>query len=369
MTIQNELRQSDNSLSIMGYVKEADLQAKNKVADNGERVDYITGKLIIQVSEEREITVNCNYVVKLNKNGEVTKRYQVLSDFINKKLPTMANLVEWKKMKVAQAQQQFMGDEAGLQTALANIENAKATVLSIWGNETFTPKLGDNTFYSKEKEQIIEGTPRVEVGFGNLTVKDSYKEEDFHAKGTIEMFVTSVVPEMKGEEATGRAIVKGYSVAYGGKVFPIDVIACVDGDFSFADLCLNELPINSTVSFFIELCYGKITTTITEGGNFGRSITRTVERNISELRTLGGNIHTEPRAYDEDQMRVAITHRKSVTFEEIKNRALEVKPQTQPTQQGFGGGFGGATAGFGGFGTPTQPAMPSTNRPDPSSLF
>ena len=57
MTTQNELRQSENSLSIMGYVKEVDLQAKNKV-NNGERVDYITGKLIIQVSEEREITVN-----------------------------------------------------------------------------------------------------------------------------------------------------------------------------------------------------------------------------------------------------------------------------------------------------------------------
>ena len=370
MTIQNELRQSDNSLSIMGYVKEVDLQAKNKVADNGERVDYITGKLIIQVSEEREITVNCNYVVKLNKNGEVTKRYQVLSDFINKKLPTMANLVEWKKMKVAQAQQQFMGDEAGLQTALANIENAKATVLSIWGNETFTPKLGDNTFYSKEKEQIIEGTPRVEVGFGNLTVKDSYKEEDFHAKGTIEMFVTSVVPEMKGDEATGRAIVKGYSVAYGSKVFPVDVIACVDGDFSFAELCLNDLSLNSTVSFFVDLCYGKEVVEVGEMSNFGRSVVRCIEKSVSELRSLGGNIHVEPRAYDEDQMRIAITHRKSVTFEEIKKKALEQTPQSQPTQQGFGGGFGGATAGgFGGFGAPTQPAMPSTNRPDPSSLF
>lgn len=370
MTNQNELRQSENSLSIMGYVKEADLQAKNKVADNGERVDYLTGKLIIQVSEEREITVNCNYITKLKANGEVKKQYQTLLDFANKKYPTMANLAEWKKTKTAQAQQQFMGDEAGLQQALANIENAKATVVSIWGNDSFAPRLGDNTFYSKEKEQIIEGTPRVEIGFGNLIIKDTYKEEDFHAKGVIELFVTSVVPEMKGEEATGRAIVKGYSVAYGSKVFPVDVIACVDGDFSFADLCLNDLPLNSTVSFFIDLCFGKITSTITEGGNFGRSFTRTVERNISELRTLGGNIHVEPRAYDEDQMRVAITHRKSTTFEEIKKKALEQKPQTQPTQQGFGGGFGGATTGgFGGFGAPTQPAMPSTNRPDPSSLF
>ena len=371
MTTQNELRQSENSLSIMGYVKEVDLQAKNKV-NNGERVDYITGKLIIQVSEEREITVNCNYVVKLNKNGDITKRYQVLSDFLNKKYPTMANLAEWKKLKMAQAQQQFMGDEAGLQQALANIENAKPTVLSVWGNSEggFCPKLADNTYYSKEREQIVEGAPRVEIGFGNLTIKDTFKEEDFHAKGTIEMFVTNVVPEVKGEEATGRAIVNGYSVAYGSKVFPVQVIACVDGDFSFAELCLNELPINSTVSFFVDLCYGKIATTITEGGNFGRSITRTVERSVSELRSLGGNIHNEPRAYDEDQMRVAITHRKSVTFDEIKNRALEAKPQTQTTQQGFGGGFGGATAGFGGgFGAPTQPTMPSAGRPDPSSLF
>ena len=367
----NELRQSENTISIMGYVKEADLQAKSKVANNGEKVDYITGKLVMKVSEDREIVVNCNYVVKLNKNGEVTKRYQTLADFISKKLPTMANLNEWKQIKINQAKQQFMGDEAGLQNALTQIENAQPTCLSIWGSENFAPRLGDNTFYSKEKEEIIEGAPRVEIGFGNLTVKDTFKEEDFHAKGAIEMFVTNVSPEVKGEETTGRAIVKGYSVAYGSKVFPVEVVACFDEEFSFAELCLNELPLNSTVTFYIDLCYGKITTTIQEGGNFGRSTTRTIERNISELRTMGGNIHVEPRAYDEDQMRVAVTHRKSITFDEIKKKALEQTPQAQSTPQGFGGGFGGTTAGGfgGGFGAPTQPTMPSAGRPDPSSLF
>lgn len=366
-TIQT-LRQSDNELSILGYVKEADLQQKSKVNDKGERTDFITGKLVIQVSTEREITVNCNYVTKLNKNGEVTKRYQTLADFINKKYPTIANLAEWKKMKVAQAQQQFIGDEAGLQTALANIENAKATVLSVWGNEGFAARLGDNTFYSTKEEKIIEGTPRIENGFANLTVKDSYKEEDFHAKGSIEMFVTSVMPEMNGQEPTGRAIVKGYTVAYGGKVFPLQVVACTDGDFSFAELCLTELTPNMTVTFFIDLCFGKTVTTITKGGSFGRPVVETIEKSIAEFRTLGGQIHNEPRAYDELAMRQAITHRQSVTFEEIKTKALQQPAQPQ-AQQGFGGATTGFGGGFGGFGAPTQPTMPSANRPDPSSLF
>ena len=365
METNQVLRQSDNTISMMGYVKEADLQAKSKVNPNGERVEFITGKLIIQVSEEREITLNCNYVVKLNKNGEVTKRYQVLSDFLNKKYPTIANLSEWKQMRTAQVQQQYANDEMALQQALANIQNAKATVLSVWGNEGFTARLGENTFYSAKEEKVIEGTPRIESGFANLTVKDNYKEEEFHAKGQIEMFVTSVTQEMNGQEPTGRAIVKGYTVAYGGKVFPLQVVACAEEDFSFADLCLTELSPNMTVTFFIDVFFGKTTTTITKGGSFGRPIVETISKSISEYRTMGGQIHNEPRAYDEMAMRQAITYRQSVTFEEIKKKALEQSSQPQTVQQGFGT----PTAGFGGGFGATMSSAPSMNRPDPSSLF
>lgn len=360
-----ELRQSVNSLEVFGTVKEADLQARTKVDAQGAQIEYITGKITLWISDSREITVSVPYVKKLNNNGDVTKRYQTLADFIAKKLPTMANLEEVKATRKAQAQQMHATDPQALEQALATIEALKPTCLNIWSSDqNFSAKLAANDFWSEKDSKVVEGKPKPEVGFANLTVKDFYKEEDFYAKGRIEMMVTNVQPEVKNGTETGNAEVAGYAVGYGSKVFPVTVVAGVDGDFSFAELCLSQLTPGATVIFFYDYMAGKTTVEVKENVNFGRGQVKVIETSYNYLHTMGGEI-IEANAFDEDLMRQAVAVRKSTYFDEIKRKAEERSSQPAPTQQGFGGvaGFGGGVAGFG---APTPTAVP---RPNPSSLF
>ena len=365
-----ELRQTVNTLEVLGYLKEVELSQRSKVSQ-GETIDYITGKLTIWISDNREITLSVPYVKKLNNNGEVTKKYLTLVDLINKKHASMASLEEVKASKRAMAQQMYQADPSALEVALNEIEQLKPAVINVWSSDpAFAAKLAPNDFWSEKESKVIEGRAKPELGFANITIKDNVKEQDFYAKGRVEMFVTGVQEEMKNGEETGNAIVKGYGVAYGSKAFPVEVVAVTDGDFSFAQLCLSQLSQGMTVIFFYDYMAGKTVTEIVEGGSFGRGQVKVVETSFSgRLETLGGEI-VEVNALDEDLMRQAVTVRKTTYFDEIKQQYENRAAQPKPAQQGFGGtGFGGANAGGfgGGFGASTQPAMPA--RPNPSSLF
>ena len=366
MTNSNELRQSVNNLEILGFIKEADLQAKTKTDAQGAKVDYITGKITFWISEDREITLSVPYVKKLNNNGDVTKKYLTLAEFINKKHPTMATLQEVKNARKAQAQQMYAQDPAMLEKAMAEIEAMKPVCANVWSSDNnFSAKLSANDFWSERDEKVVEGKAKPELGFANITIKDRYDEAGFYAKGRIEMFITGVTREMKNGQETGNAEVSGYAVGYGSKVFPVTVVAGVDGEFSFADMCLSQLSPGATVIFFYDYMAGKTVTEIVEGGSFGRGQVKLVEANYHYNKTMGGEI-VEANAFDEDLMRQAVAVRKSTYFDEIKRRAQERASQPAPAQQGFGG----ASAGFGGFGTPSSspvPQMPA--RPNPSSLF
>ena len=352
----NELRQSVNEIEVLGMVKEADLQAKSRVDNQGNKVEYLTGRITIWISDEKEVVVNASYVTKLNKNGEVKKVYSTLLDIANKKLPTMANLSEFKQAESTKARQMFANDPATLEQELAKIEKMEATVVSIWGNDSaFKSRLADNTYWSSKDEKIVEGTPKIDLGFGNVTVKTDYDKADFHAKGAIEMFVTSVMP-VEGKDET---IVKGYAVAYGSKVFPVEVVAVADGDFNFAEMCASQLSAGMTVTFFIDVVFGKKVTKIEKGGGFGKPVISEKTTYYQRFETLGGEFTNEVKAYDEEAIRQAVTVRKTTYFTQLENDAKARENQPKPQQQGFGGaGFGG---GFGATATP--------QRPNPSSLF
>lgn len=357
MTNTNELRQSVNEIEVHGMIKEADLQAKSKVDNNGVKVDYITGKMTIWISDEREVTVNAAYITKFNKNGDVKKVYQTLLDIINKKLPTMANLAEFKVAQANKVRQMYSNDAQLLEQELAKVEAMEATVVSIWGSDSaFKSRLADNTFWSAKEEKIVEGTPKIDLGFANVTVKTDYDKENFHCKGAIEMYVTGIVP-VEGKDET---IVKGYSVAYGSKVFPVEVVAVAEeGGFNFAEMCESQLTPGMTVTFFVDVVFGKKVTKIERGG-FGKPTVSEKTTYYQRFETLGGELTNDVKSYDEELMRQAVTVRKTTYFTQLEQDAKNRENKPQPQQQGFGGaGFG---AGFGA--TPQAP-----QRPNPSSLF
>lgn len=357
VTNTNELRQSVNEIEVYGMVKEADLTAKSKVDNNGNKVDYLTGKLTIWVSDEKEVVVNAAYITKFNKNGDVKKVYTTLLDIANKKLPTMANLAEFKQVQANKARQMYSNDAQMLEQELAKIEAMEATVVSIWGSDSaFKSRLADNTFWSSKDEKIVEGTPKIDLGFANVTVKTEYNKADFFCKGAIEIFITGVVP-VEGKDET---IVKGYSVAYGSKVFPIEVVAVAEeGGFNFADMCASQLTAGMTVTFFIDVVFGKKVTKIERGG-FGKPTISEKTTYYQRFETLGGELTNDVKSYDEEAVRQAVTVRKTTYFSQLETDAKNRENQPKPQQQGFGGtGFGA------GFGAPAQ----APQRPNPSSLF
>lgn len=362
-----ELRQSENSFSIMGYVKEAgNLELKSKVKD-GERINFITGRLIVKVSDEREVTVNVSYVTEFTKSGTASKKFLALKELIEKKHPTVGTLEEFKATATQKAQATYMNDPEGLNKALAEIENMKPVVVSLWGSEpAFSPRIIDSTYASATENFAIKEGTKVDLGFANVTIKDpSTDPAQFHAKGTLEVYVANVLPEMKGDQETGNAIIKGIVSGYNG-VFPIDIVALKTDEFDFASMCLSDLEPGKTVSFFVELAFDRIVKRI-ERGQFGKSL---VEERISYremITTQGGDFTSEDKAFTQEQMQLAMQQRKGAYFDELKRRAEE--RQSQPAQPQATQGFGGA--GFGGFGAPTQPAMPAqpAARPNPSSLF
>lgn len=363
-----ELRQSENHFSIMGYVKEVgNLALKSKVKD-GAKINFITGRFIVKVSDEREVTVNVSYVPEFTKTGNPSKKYLALKELIDKKHPTIGTLEEVKANALKKAQAMYSTDVDALNKATAEIEAMKPCVVSLWGDSGFAPRIIDATYYSPQTESIKEGT-KVDLGFANITIKDpSTDPANFHAKGTLEVYVANVLPEMKGDQETGNAIIKGIASGYEG-VFPIDIVALKTDEFDFASMCLNQLDPGRTVSFFVELAFDKIIKRIERGG-FGKAQVEEKVTTIFQYQTLGGDFTSEDKAFTQEQIQVAMTHRKGAYFDQLKQQAenRQSAPAPQATQ-----GFGGA--GFGGFGAPASsqvpqmPAQPTMARPNPSSLF
>ena len=361
-----ELRQSENAFSIMGYVKEAaGLELRSKMKD-GEKINYITGRLIVKVSDEREVTVNVSYVTEFTKSGTASKKFLTLKELIEKKHPTVGTLEEFKANAMKKAQPTHGHDAEALAKAVAQIEAMKPCIISLWGDSNYAPRVIDSTYFSTADNTVKEGT-KIDLGFANVTIKDpSTDPAQFHARGTLEVYVANVLPEMKGEQETGNAVVKGIVSGYGG-VFPIDIVALKTDEFDFASMCLSDLEPGKTVSFFVELAFDRIVKRI-ERGQFGKSQVEEKITSVFQYQTQGGDFTSEEKAFTTEQMQLAMQQRKGAYFDELKRRAEERQSQPAPAQATTG--FGGA--GFGGFGAPAQPAMPqqpAMARPNPSSLF
>lgn len=350
-----QMRQSENHLSMLGYLKEINLDLKSKVKD-GVKINYITGRLSLKINEEREVTVNVSYVPELTKSGTLSKKYAVLKELVEKKHPTVATLDEFKANAKKKAQAIYLNDEVALNQALAEIENMKPAVLSLWGDTNFAPRVIDSTYYSSAEDMIKEGT-KIDLGFANVTLKDSSTDpSQFHAKGSLEIYITGIMEEVRNEEPTGRTIVKGLVSGYNG-VFPVDIVALKTEEFDFASMCASQLSVGQTVVFFIELAYGRIIQRIERGG-FGKALVEEKVKSIFELQTLGGSFVAEETSFTSEQMQMALQQRKGAYFDSLKKRAQESTPAAPAATNGFGGvsGFASSTSMAGA-------------RPNPSSLF
>jgi hypothetical protein len=280
---KQELRQAINKLEIVGVVKESKLNAGE--SDKGK---YINGSLVIKAGEFTEVEVKV-FVNEKTKDGNTRKVYSTLKQILDKNVSTLAD----------------------------GVNEEEAVKVRIWGNDNFAPQFREEMYVSESNPTEVTTRISLDLGFGNVTINDTYKPEDYKAEFDVEMFIHKIEEEEKDGEPTGRAIVKGYVPAYGGTVFPLTIVAGEiedeDGQpYDFGEDVLNALQEGDTVRLWGEINHQVIVSKKKVGGGLGRAKTEETRTYVNELVAYGGDlIEDEDKMFDEDLIKTAVKEREN----------------------------------------------------------
>lgn len=268
MATTNTLKEAMNQVTIIGYVKEKNLEIK-KTTDGQ---SYITGTLTIQTGENDSHKVFA-YAKEYTKNNEVSKVYTglktVMEEYISK-----ANLL--------QANPEMTSEEAEL----------KATKVKVSG------KLGRQEYY-RNNEFI--SYPQISSNFFNRINDES--EYTPKAEFNVVMYYDKITSEIKNDEETGRIKVMGYIPIYNGTVIPMEFVA--DGETG--EYILDNYETKKTGEIWGDLISTAVTTVERKSG-FGKEQVSTHTTYVNEMRITGGDEYQ----YDEDSP-------KSYKVEDIKH--------------------------------------------------
>ena len=239
---KQEIRQALNKIDITGVVKEHKLNS-----GKNEKGKYINGSLVIKAGEFTEITVKV-FVEETNSKGKTKKSYEALNKILKGEAKTIAEVSEEEAVKVR-----------------------------LWGNDGFTPQFKEEIFKPENSIEVVTNIV-VDLGFGNVTIDDKIKTEDYEAKFDVEMFVESVKEEINKatEEETGRVIVKGWCPVYGGSVIPLEIkvgmVIDDDGEeFDFAEDIRSSVDPETTVNFWGDIDFKAIVEKKSKGGSLGKA--------------------------------------------------------------------------------------------------
>jgi len=295
MSEKQELRQALNKIDLVGLVKEHKLN-KGKTKDKGNEKNYINGSLVIKTGEYSEIELAL-YVEEKNKDGKIKKNYEVLEGFINEEHLTLAGCKSEEDRE--------------------NVAKVK-----VFGNKDFCPHFSEDIFKVKETGEVINKI-KVDLSFGTIKVDNLINEEDYKAEFDIEMYVTSITEEEKEQELTGRAIVKGWTPIYGGKVMPMTILAenYKDEDGGNIELASDLLNVEagSTLNLWGNINYQKIVTKVKKGGSMGKAKIEEKTEYVNDLVAIGADIiEDEEKEFDGELVKKAKLSRDE-TIEEIKN--------------------------------------------------
>lgn len=315
----NEMKLGKNKVEFLGVVKEQNLEKVEKKDKDGNKYNAIQGKLTVKCGEFREVPIQV-FTKELTSKGEVSKKYLTLCDFINKTLPTMASAKD----------------------------EEKPTVVSLWGNDDFTPNFSENIYKNKQDE--IVNKLQFNLGFGNVTVKDDYNEEDFKAEFEVEVYVNTVKEEIDKEgQPTGRYLIDTYLPLYGGTVAPVQFVAgkILDDngeEFDMGEAVYDNIREGDTILLQGDINFEKkIIQTKVAGKGFGRAKIDSKTEYINELViTYCELVEDEDKQFLEEDIRQALVVRDGI-IEEKKNE--EKEEQTQERKRGMNA-TGRARRGF-----------------------
>lgn len=296
MAEKKELRQAENVAKIEGIVEEVKIENK-KV--NGK--DAIAGEIDIRVGEDVHSVNVFSYKYKKDSDDE-SGLYQPLVTVMN----------EYKSIK------NHGKDEA---------DKVRIT----------QGQIGLNDYYGQDGK--LRSFPQLSTNFINRITDDEFEPK---AQFTLEMYVRNVVEEIKNEEETGRAILKGYVPVYGNKVIPFEVI--VEGEQA-VNYVTDNYEKGTTVTIHGDIINKKIVTEKVIEAEFGENKVDTTITTIREYLVKGGSAprdEDDSKAYKWDEIKEGLKEREKMLADK-KVKAEEKNGGSSSSSDPFSddnGGFG-----------------------------
>lgn len=286
MAEKKVLREAENVVKIEGIVAEVRIEESSFQKD-GKTVEVIKGDVDIQVKEDvHTVSVFAN---KINKEGKESGLF--------KGIQTMMN--EFKSIKDHKEDADKVRIDAG--------------------------KVGLNEYVGQDGK--LKSFPQISANFINrLKPTDTFEPK---AEFTLEMCVAGVKEEVKNEEETGRAILKGYVSGYEGRVFPFEMI--VEGE-NAVNYVTDNYEKGSTVTVYGEIV-NQVTVTKSEVEvGFGKPQEKIDRKTVREYKVISG---TEPIDSDEEKALDPKLIKKGLDDRDrINNEKIEKKKNAAPAGSG-----------------------------------
>jgi hypothetical protein len=302
MTTQNTLREAENQVVIEGTLLEVRHQEwKSKEGINLE--------LDIEVAENEVHTLHgmTKYKKKDGSDNGIAKGYQtIINDYL-----TVAKhgRDQADKVRVTQG------------------------------------KIGVNEYYGQDGK--LKSFPQLNTNFVNRIGADEFNPR---AEFEVEIFVKSVVPEIKNDEETGRVKVNAIIPVFGGVVIPFEFMVSAEG----AEFVSDNYEVGSTTKVYGDIVNFKEVKETEVAVAFGKPQKKISTKTIREYLITGGADPYEEESvkrYTIETIQKAMVERETYLLE-MKNKSNN-KPQQQEEKKG---GFGNNKPATGD--KPKKPALP-----------
>lgn len=291
MAEQTTIREAVNNVVIEGTVAEVRIETK-KSNDK----EFILGEVDIQTDENSTHTVKV-FANKLNKEGKESSLYKGIETIMN----------EYKSIA-------------------SHGKDGADRVRIMQG------KIGLNEYVGQD--DTIKSYPQLSANFINrLTATEEFEPK---AEFEAEMYVHSVSEEVKNDEETGRAILKGFIPVYGGKVIPFSFIVA---DPAAVEYVSNNYESGSTVTVYGDIINRVNVVRQEVEVGFGKPQEKISRTTVREFVVTGGTPpmdSEDAKAYSTEVIKKALVEREAY-HEEMKSKKKEAsnKPTNTEKKSGF----------------------------------
>jgi hypothetical protein len=193
-------------------------------------------------------------------------------------------------------------------------------------------RIGINEYYGQDGK--LKSFPQLNTNFVNrVGAGEAFNPR---AEFEVEIFVKSVVPEMKGDDETGRVKVNAIIPVFGGKVIPFELTVNEEG----AEFVSDNYEVGSTTKVYGDIVNFKEVKETEVAVAFGKPQKKITTKTVREYLITGGTDPYEEesaKAYTIEAIQQAMVERETY-LTELKNQGNNSGAKQEEKKGGFGSG-------------------------------